>query len=79
MKYTIESTSNSCVETITLHDGSTYTRTHERTSFGSQCDDEFFADQMLRDGICEEILEKVDDLFDGSRPLEAMKIAELDW
>lgn len=78
MKYTIEATKNGCVETIVLHDGSTYTKRHVRTSFGSQCEDKNFSDQMERDGICEEICERVSDLFDGSIPLDVINIAGLD-
>lgn len=76
MKYTIESTANGCVESFKLHDGKTYIKRHARTIFGSECEDESFAEQMERDGICEEILEKVD-AFDAFLPSDFMAINEL--
>lgn len=78
MKYTIETTEHGCVEALELHDGSKYTKRHTKTSFGSQCENEGFAEQMEADGICEEILERVSDVFDGFLPSEFMDIAELD-
>lgn len=78
MKYMIETTNKGCVETLELHDGSKYIKRHTKTSYGSQCEDDDFADQMNADGICEEILEKVYDVFDGFLPGEFMDIAELD-
>jgi len=78
MKYTIERAKGGCIETIILEDGSTYTKKHIKTDFGSKnCDDDF-ADQMEQDGICEEIVEKVYDAFDGFLASEFMGIDELD-
>ena len=78
MKFTIETTNDGCMETLELHDGSKYTKRHIKTSFGSQCEDLAFADQMVLDGICEEIVDKVYDVFDGFLPSEFMDIAELE-
>ena len=78
MKYTIETTKGGCVETIELHDGSKYIKRHTKTSYGSCCDDKEYADQMEKDGICEEILDKVYDTFDSFIPNDFMEISELD-
>lgn len=77
MKYTIETTKDGCVEVLELHDGSKYMKKHIKTPYGSKCEDEDFSDQMDADGICEEILERVD-VFDGFLASEFMAIAELD-
>lgn len=76
MKYTIETTENGCIETITLNDGSQYSKRHTRTDYGSREEDDEFWEQMERSGICEEILDKVCDLFDGFFASEFMRIAE---
>lgn len=78
MKYTIETTKDGCVETLELHDGSKYTKRHVKTVYGSQCEDKEFEEQMEVDGICEEILEKVYDMFDELLPSDFMDMAELD-
>ena len=79
MKYVIETTENGCTETITLNDGSEYSKTHIRTNCrSSSTDDDDFCEQMERDGICEEILDRVYDLLDGFFPNDFMDIAELD-
>lgn len=78
MKYAIETTETGCVETITFNDGSTFTKRHTRTDFGSKAEDDEFCEQMERDGICEEILDQVYDLFDGFFASNFMSIAELD-
>lgn len=77
MKYTIETTPAGCLETIELHDGSKYTKHNVRTECGCKSSDYSFADQMEADGICEEILEKVEDLFDGFMCMDFMEIAEM--
>lgn len=78
MKYTIETTENGCIETITLSNRSQYSKRHTRTECGSRCKDDEFHEQMERDGICDEILDKVNDLFDGFFASDFMDIAELD-
>lgn len=78
MKYTIETTKDGCVEVLEFHDGSKYMKKHIKTSYGSKCVDEDFSDQMDADGICEEILERVD-VFDSFLASEFMAIAELDY
>lgn len=78
MKYVIETTENGCVETITLSDGRQYSKRHVRSDHGGSItrDDDFY-EQMERDGICEEILDKVCDLFDGFIASDFMDIVEL--
>jgi len=78
MKYMIETTESGCVEIITLGDGSKYTKRHTKTDYGSKQEDDEFWEQMERDGVCEEILDKVCDLFDGFFASHFMDIAELD-
>lgn len=78
MKYVIETTETGCVETITFNDGSAFSKRHIKTDFGSQEEDDEFCEQMKRDGICEEILDKVYDLFDGFIASDFMSLAELD-
>lgn len=78
MKYIIESTGHTCVETIELSDGSIYKKEHTRTDFGSKCDDADFETQMRMDGICPEIYEKVSRIFDSFLSLEVMNIAEME-
>lgn len=78
MKYTIVPTANGCVETIILHDGSTYRKRHIKTDIGSECLDDDFSDQMKKDGICEEILEQVSNAFDRFLATHFMNMDELD-
>lgn len=78
MKYVIETIENGCVETITLNDGSQYSKRHTKNDYGLKAEDEEFYEQMEKDGICEEILDKVCDLFDSFFASEFMDIAELD-
>lgn len=46
-----------------LHDGRKYTKHSVKTEYGSKSSDYNFSDQMEADEICEEILEKVEELF----------------
>lgn len=78
MKYVIETTETGCVETITFNDGSTFSKRHTKTDLGSREEDDEFCEQMEKYGICEEILDKVYDLFDGFFASEFMEIAELE-
>lgn len=78
MKYSIERTDDGCVERIVLDDESTYVKKHIRTELGSQCLSKDFSEQMMSDGICEEIVEKVYDAFDGFLASDFMSIDALD-
>ena len=77
MKYMIETTENDCQETIVMDDGKTYTKRHKKTFYGSGCHDKEFCDQMEHDGYCEEMLEKIYDIFDSFLASEFMDIAKL--
>ena len=79
MKYTIEATGNRCVETLELRSGKKYTKKHLRTSTGSRCEDEAFAEQLEADGVDLEIIDGVSDLFDGAMSLDFMDMARYDW
>lgn len=77
MKYTIETTENGCRETIVLDDGREYIKRHKKTFFGSECLDKEFCEQMEGEGICEEMLEKIYDIFDSFLANDFMDIAQL--
>lgn len=78
MKYTIETINGGCVETIELSDGSKYEKKYTRTENGCRCESEDFADQMKADGICEEMVERVYDLFDSFLALDFLTLSESD-
>ena len=78
MKYTIEATGNRCVETLELRSGKKYTKKHLRTSTGSRCEGEEFAEQLEADGVDLEIIDGASDLFDGAMSLDFMDIARYD-
>ena len=78
MRYMIETTKNGCVETIMFSDGRQYSVRHTKTNYGSRVEDDEFHKQMKKDGICEEILDKVYDLFDGFIASDFINLAELD-
>ena len=78
MKYVIETTENGCIETLEFSDGSKFARRNERTDCGCKALDDDFAEQLEENGFCEEILDKVYDLFDGFIALEFLELAELD-
>lgn len=78
MKYMIETTENGCLETITFSDGRQYSKRYEKMEYDSRADHRKFCEQMKRDGIRREILDKLDDLCDGFIANDIMRIAELD-
>lgn len=77
MKYTIETTEKGCIETITLKDGTQYSKRHTKTDYGSTSEDDEFYQQMEKDHICEEVLDKVYELFDGFFAYDFIDVAEL--
>ena len=79
MKYTIEATGNRCVGTLELRSGKKYTKKHLRTSTGSRCEGEEFAEQLEADGVDLEIIDGASDLFDGAMSLDFMDMARYDW
>ena len=78
MKYTIETTEYGCIETLEFSDGSKFTRRNERTYYGCKAIDDEFDVQLVKDGFCEEIVEKIDELFSGFFSLHFLELAELD-
>lgn len=78
MKYVIETTEYGCIETLEFSDGSKFTRRNRKTDTGCKALDDEFNEQLETDGFCEEILEKVYDLFDSFFALEFLELAELD-
>ena len=78
MKYTIETTENGCVETLEFADGSKFVKRSERTESGCKGIGKGFVAQLEEDGFCEEIIEKVEEVFDGLMTLNFLELAELD-
>lgn len=78
LKYTIETTENGCIETLEFSDGSKFTKRSTRTEHGCQSEDDGFAEQLERDGFCEEIIDKVWDSFDEFGSLNFLEIAEFE-
>lgn len=78
MKYVIETTEYGCIETLEFSDGSKFTRRNERTECGCKALDDEFSEQLEEQGFCEEIIDKVYDLFDSFMSLSFLEIAELD-
>lgn len=78
MKYIIESTNDGCIEIIQFNDGTTYKKRHAKTETGSKLLGEQFYKQMEKDGICEEIVNEVDRVFDGFLANDFMNIAEME-
>ena len=78
MKYMIESTPRGCIETLEFEDGSKFVSETRRTCFGAETTGPCLASQLEDAGFCEEIVEKVEDLFDGIRACDFIDIAELE-
>ena len=67
MKYMIETTEDGCVQTLEFDNGEIYTSKAKRTVFG----------QLAEKDYCEEVVEAVDDLLDGTRFLEFIELANM--
>ena len=78
MKYTIETTENGCVETLEFTDGSKFEVRSERTLYGGRGIGKGFATQLKENGFCEEVIEKVEDVFDRFMTLQFLELAELE-
>lgn len=78
MKYTIETTENGCIETLEFLNGEKYTKRSERTEYGCRCLDKDLSDQLEESGFCEEIVEKIYDMFDGFASLKFLEVSELE-
>ena len=76
MKYCIETTDNGCIETLEISDRK-FQRESIKTEYGCTSSDPDFSDQLEQAGYCDEIVEKVYDLYDGCETLDFIQLAEL--
>lgn len=76
MKYMIETTEDGCVQTLEFDNGEIYTSNVKRTIFGYEITPNF-SSQLAEKDYCEEVVEVVDDLLDGTRFLEFIKLANM--
>lgn len=77
MEYSIKTTPDGCIETIKLPNEEIYTKRSVRTENGCRLLDSEFAEQMERNGICEEVLDLIHDCYDGFVALEFLQINDL--
>lgn len=77
MKYCIETTDNGCIETLEISDEEKFQRESIRIKGGCQALGKSLADQLADAGYCEEIVEKVDEMYDGFEDLDFLQLAEL--
>lgn len=75
MKYTIETTEKGCIETLEVK-GKIFTKETYRTYYGCSSNDVNFAEQLEECGYDDEILDRVNDLYDGFAALEFLELAE---
>ena len=78
MKYSIEETENGCIETLEFSNGEKYTKRSVRTEYGCKGLDKDFSSQLEEVGFCDEIVEKIDEMFDGFLTLNFLDVAGLD-
>lgn len=76
MKYCIETTDNGCIETLEISDKK-FKRESIRTEYGCIALNPTFSYQLTEAGYCDEIVEKVNDLYDGFGTLDFIQMAEL--
>lgn len=76
MKYSIETTDKGCIETLEISDKKLQ-KESIRTEYGCSSSDPGFTEQLEKAGYCDEILEKVYDLYDGFMVLDFIEMAEL--
>jgi hypothetical protein len=77
MKYCIETTDNGCIETLEMSENQKFQRETKRTEYGCTTSDPDFSEQLEEAGYCDEIVEKVYDLYDGCETLDFIQMAEL--
>ena len=77
MKYCIETTDNGCIETLEMSENQKFQRETKRTEYGCTTSYPDFSDQLEEAGYCDEIVEKVYDLYDGCETLDFIQLAEL--
>ena len=77
MKYCIETTDNGCIETLEISDEEKFQRESRRIKGGCRVLEKSFADQLADAGYCEEIVEKVDEMYDEFKGLDFLQLEEL--
>ena len=76
MKYCMETTDNGCIETLEI-DKEKFQRESIKIKGGCRALGKSLADQLDEAGYCEEIVEKVDEMYDGFGDLDFLELAEL--
>lgn len=76
MKYCIETTDNGCIETLEIGKEK-FQQESIKIKGGCQALRKSLADQLEEAGYCEEIVEKVDEMYDGFEDLNFLQLAEL--
>jgi hypothetical protein len=77
MKYCIETTDNGCIETLEISDKEKFQRESIKIKGGCKSLGKSFADQLEEAGYCDEIVEKVDEIYDEFGDLDFLQLAEL--
>ena len=75
MKYSVEIENGVAKETLVFN-GKEYTRTTERTFYGSSTNDTDFSEQMENEGLPGDVLYQIDDRLDGFLIDSLLTIAE---
>lgn len=76
MKYCIETTDNGCIVTLEIGKEK-FQRESIKRKGSCQALGKSLADQLEEAGYCEEIVEKVDEMYDGFEDLDFLELAEL--
>lgn len=77
MKYTIETTDKGCIETLEISDKEKFQRESIKIKGGCRALGKSLAKQLEEAGYCDEIVDKVYDLYDGCETLDFIQLAEL--
>lgn len=77
MKYTIETTDKGCIETLEISDKEKFQMESIKIKGGCRALGNSLAEQLEEAGYCEEIVEKVDEIYDGFENLDFLELAEL--
>lgn len=73
----LETKDNGCIETLEMSENQKFQRETKRTEYGCTTSDPDFSEQLEEAGYCDEIVEKVYDLYDGCETLDFIQLAEL--
>ena len=77
MKYTIETTKDGAMKTLEMSNGEIYTSEVKKTFFGCETQN-VLSKQLEEAGYCEELVEGVDDLFDGFLTSDFIDLSDLE-